>query len=197
MRILHPTGGRLSMRFNDLRLDHTDRVQVGNFQLTSRRKNSLWKVSIDIPLQATNILYATKVEFYWRKHFWDILRCGLLVSFIGRAMPGSVITVRGEMRRKVRDLLIKILSDPSHDDTARLCLLSHLYVLIISLFTSLWVQELYTANNSFLCWHVCKGVSVGGYVVVVVWRDGDSVMVMAVMAGKVMMKECCLTSLRE
>ena len=29
MRILHPSGGRLSMRFNDLRLHNTDTVQVG------------------------------------------------------------------------------------------------------------------------------------------------------------------------
>jgi hypothetical protein len=28
-RVIHPTGGRLSMRFSDLRLHTTDRIQVG------------------------------------------------------------------------------------------------------------------------------------------------------------------------
>ena len=35
MRILHPSGGRLSMRFNDLRLHNTDTVQVGETSLAT------------------------------------------------------------------------------------------------------------------------------------------------------------------
>ena len=30
-RVRHPTGGRLSMRFNDLRLDPADKVEVGGY----------------------------------------------------------------------------------------------------------------------------------------------------------------------
>ena len=49
MRILHPTGGRLSMRFNDLRLHNTDTVQVG----TAGRHISPCHLSFSISLCPT------------------------------------------------------------------------------------------------------------------------------------------------
>ena len=42
MRILHPSGGRLSMRFNDLRLHNTDTVQVGT-TLTNPTSSWWWE----------------------------------------------------------------------------------------------------------------------------------------------------------
>ena len=61
MRILHPSGGRLSMRFNDLRLHNTDTVQVGT-TLTNPASSLLSNIFISDPSVLSSMFEYQKID---------------------------------------------------------------------------------------------------------------------------------------